>query len=72
MTNLITFNKVPTVYFQVLVNGVLQENIYIYNSCAGESGNGRNVYGIAQPNEDKFQIVGSLQKCKNMVSFWLK
>ena len=67
----VTFKKVFTGHFNVLQNDA-ETKYYIYNADLGCSGNDKNMYGICDNETGKHTLVGSLQKAKKVVTFWLK
>lgn len=67
--NIVTFQKVTTGEFDVLVDG--RKTAYsIVNGSKGMSGYGRNVYGIVKEGAS-VRWIGSLQTCKKTLTFQL-
>ena len=68
---MITFQKVQTGIFDVLLNG--QKTQYtIQNGCLGLSGRDTaNVYGICDESKQTVKWIGSLQATKKVVTYWL-
>jgi hypothetical protein len=65
-----TTSKNRTGEFAVLWND--EPTAYtIFNGDAGMSGNGRNTYGILNATTGKLTVIGSLQKAKRTVEYWL-
>lgn len=65
-----TTSKIQTGEFSVLWNDVVTE-FTIFNGDMGMSGNGSNSYAISNAITGKVIRIGSLQKAKKTVSFWL-
>ena len=63
----VTFEKVQTGIFDVLLNGQ-KTRFTIHNGCAGLSGRDtRNVYGIWNESKQTVRWIGSLQNAKKFV-----
>lgn len=65
-----TTSKIQTGEFSVLWNGVATE-FTIFNGDMGISGRGSNAYAITNSNTGKTIRIGSLQKAKKTVEYWL-
>lgn len=63
----VTYNKVQTGIFEVLLNGE-KTQFSIHNGCLGESGYGRNVYGVWNDAKQTVKWIGSLQTAKKFVA----
>ena len=62
--------KIKTGEFAVLWNN--ESTAYtIFNGDLGMSGNGSNTYAISNSQTGKITRIGSLQKAKRMVEYWL-
>ena len=68
MSNVVTFQKITTGEFDVLLNGNKTE-YFIVNGSKGLSGYTENVYGIRKAGGVRW--IGTLQACKKILSFTL-
>ena len=69
MSNEVTFKKITTGEFEVLLNGQPTERT-IVNGSRGLSGrNTQNVYGICKEGSTRW--IGTLQACKKIMVFTL-
>lgn len=64
---MVTFKKVATGIFEVF-NDDARTNYQIINGCLGSSGFGNNLYGITNLETGKTNWIGSLQKCKKILT----
>lgn len=69
MEKKVTFKKIATGEFDVLLDGI-HSKYTIVNGSRGLSGHGANVYGIVAPGVPT-KWLGTLASCKKMVTFWL-
>jgi hypothetical protein len=69
MSKQVTFNKVTTGIFEVLVDGE-KTSWHIINGSAGLSGRGQNMYGITK-GDGSPKWIGSLQACKKILTYSL-
>lgn len=67
---IVTFIKVQTGLFHVIVDGVKSAKYYIQNGNLGESGYGPNHYGICI-DDTRVVWCGSLASAKKCVTFWI-
>lgn len=66
-----TTKKVASGEHEVHWNGE-PTDYHIYNADKGLSGSGSNMYGIHDKSTGKHHMIGSLQKAKKTVDYWLK
>ena len=65
-----TTSKIRTGEFSVLWNNEAT-NYTVFNGDTGMSGKGSNTYGISNNLTGKITWIGSLQKAKRTVEYWL-